>query len=177
MARSNRSRFPSRSNARHVSWSPGPRGVLGTISSSTQALFPVSAEASLDDLTIVRTRGLLTVQLISTAASLQGFEYGFGICVVTQNAAGIGITAVPDPLADQAWDGWFVYETGNMLSRAAISGGDDDSPTANLVIEIDSKAMRKTHLTDTIVAVISTLEVGTSIMQVSLATRILAKLP
>ena len=174
MARSRSRRFPLTGVRRKVSWSGGPVGQTAILTATSTVLFPNVAEAALDDLTIVRTRGQLMVQLITADAALAGFEWAFGMCVVSQNAAGIGVTAVPDPLSDIAWDGWFVYETGFAVSADASPS--EAAPGSQLAISIDSKAMRKMHLTDTIVGVFAVTEIGTATMQAALATRILVKL-
>ena len=174
MAHARHSRFQRNGARRRVSWSLGPSGTTGVLSATGTSIFPVAAQALTDDLTLVRTRGRLLVQLITATAS-GGFQWAFGMCNVTENAAGIGVTAVPDPLDDIAWDGWFVYETGQQISvDASPSEGAEGS---QLFIVIDSKAMRKTHDTDVIVAVFAVTEVGTATMEANLMTRLLDKLP
>ena len=146
------------------------------ISASSVNLFPNQAEAALDDLTIVRIRGELLLQQVSATAESDGFEVGFGICIVTQNAAGIGVSAVPAPIADIGWDGWMVHWHGQLIATAALSGG-SNVPGATARLPIDSKAMRKLHLTDTVVAVLEVVENPTSVMQASFFGRMLSKLP
>ena len=178
MAHSRNGRFPRRAGAsrRRVSWSLGPRGILSA-GDSAISLFSVSAESLLDDLTIVRTRGRLTMFLSGVGTANDGQRWAFGMCVVTQNAAGIGATAVPDPIADIGWDGWFVYETGTLVS-GDTTPLTDPGQIAQAVIEIDSKAMRKLHLTDTVVGILGNAEIGaSSTMVAALDTRMLSKLP
>ena len=174
MSHSRRGRFPSRGVARAVAWSPGPSGITSSISASGASLFGGTAVADQDDETIVRTRGRLLVQLVSADALSAGFEWGFGMCVVSQNAAGIGVTAVPSALTDIGWDGWFVHETGDVRATSSMQQADD---AWTQLVEIDSKAMRKLHDTDVIVASFDVLETPAAVMQVSLITRMLAKLP
>jgi len=173
-ARSFRSRRTSGSS-RRVSWSLGPHGETGTLSAPSSALFTVSSQALIDDLTVIRTRGRLGVGLISAAAEGDGFRWAFGMANVSENAAGIGITAVPTPITDIAWDGWFVFETGTVFTEDSSPAA--ASPSSTQIIEIDSKAMRKTHNTDVIVAVFEVVEIGTATMQAFLSTRLLDKLP
>ena len=173
-----RLRFPrihGSGSRRKVSWTIGPEGQLAVITGSSVSIFPIGSQTVADDLTVVRTRGQLVLQLLTAAAGLDGFQWAFGMAVVTENAFGIGVTAVPDPLVDIAWDGWFVHETGWMVSED--SGPDPASPAVTLRLVLDSKAMRKTHQTDVVIAVLGVTEVGTSTMQASLATRLLFKLP
>ena len=62
----------------------------------------------------------------------------FGLCVVTQQATAIGVTAVPSPYTDQDSDVWFVHQFWAAAWKFNTSGA--ASPT---VYQFDSKAMRK----------------------------------
>ena len=172
----NRSRFPRnfvRGQRRKVSWSLGVGGPTGAITASAIVLLPVAAQALLDDLTLIRVHGEIQVSLVSASAVGEGYNWAFGMCNVTENAFGIGVTALPDPLGDIGWDGWFVHMQGNMFARDATPLDDP-----NLLIHrvIDSKAMRKTHNTDVIVGIFSAIESGTAVLRGDVRTRILDKL-
>ena len=166
----------ARSLRRKTSWSAGPRGHAQQTAAGT-TVFSVTAVAGSDALTIVRTRGEFTAWLSAVAAILDGFQQiGAGICIVSENAAGIGITAIPHPLADIAWDGWLWYWTGTLQSANA-SGASLAGP-GMVRIPIDSKAMRKIKETDVIVGVFESIsEVGTPTVQMNMESRILVKLP
>ena len=177
MARGRHGSFQRRSGSgrRRVSWSRGPDGVLSPASTSV-TIFPVGAQALTDDLTVTRLRGDLILLLLTAAAAQQGFRVGFGICNITENAAGVGATAIPGPLTDIAWDGWFVHWTGALKSTDAtpsVNGGAGPS----VRVPIDSKAMRKTHNTDVVTAVLEVEEVGTATMHAELNSRLLDILP
>ena len=176
-ARSSRFRRINGAGRRKVSWSKGPLGTVSGIVTGSSNLFPTAAQATLDDLTVIRCRGELILYLtVAGGAASEGFRWAFGMCNVTENAAGVGVTAIPDPIADAGWDGWFVFAQGNLTTRLAAL--EDGSLLEMQRVEIDSKAMRKTHLTDTIVAVLGTSEAGDgSSMDAKLITRILDKLP
>lgn len=179
MARSSPSRFRNRNagSRRRVSWSIGPSGTSATLSVSGTALFAIGAQAVADDLTIVRLRGRLMLQLETAASENSGFEYAFGITVVSSNAFDVGVTAVPEPLTDIAWDGWFVHGTGVLLARNATPQL-EDGPNVVKDLVIDSKAMRKTHATDVIVAAIQVVEITPDAsMRAYLTSRVLSKLP
>jgi len=171
-----RSRLTSGAGRRRkVSWSPSPSGQITGISISSSNLLGTNQQALLDDLTLVRTRGSLLVKLAADANVEEGFIWAFGLCNVTENAAGIGVTAVPAPLTDIAWDGWFVHETGQCLQTTEVY--DVADPGISQRVQIDSKAMRKTHATDVIVGVFETLVVGTpSTLSMSFVGRMLDKL-
>ena len=165
------------SSRRQTSWELGAEGTL-QLSAAGAAGFSLGGEALESGLTIVRTRGELTMGLSVATSVLDGFtRVAFGICIVSQNAFGIGITAVPTPIADEAWDGWFVYWTGSLFSLVATAALNNAEGPANKVISIDSKAMRKIKATDTILGVIEVEnEVGTASLTAKLSTRTLVKL-
>jgi len=160
---------------RKVSWSGGPRGDINTFANEV-VVFGTGQQANVDDLTIVRVRGELVLALMDGTVVDSQITYAFGMCVVSENAFNVGVTAVPAPFDDIAWDGWFVYHQGSVIFQGTLntpSGGSNFSR-----VEIDSKAMRKTHATDVTVAVIQFHnEAGAVDLQVRLASRMLSKLP
>ena len=178
MGRIRRSSFPRTSGAvrRRSSWSGGPEGLLGAISTSSVTLFPTGAQALLNGLTHVRFRGELLLYItVAGGAATEGFRWAFGVGIVSENAFGVGVTAVPDPIADIGWDGWLLYETGQL----ATSGSVLDQAAGNTVVRVplDSKAMRKIKASDVMIGVLSTTEIGDgSVMNGHLSSRILAKL-
>jgi len=178
VARLRSTRFPRISGARRrkVTWSIGPQGQIASINSTSNNIFPSGSIALLNDLTIVRLRGWLNLWITTANASADGFQWAFGICNITENAAGVGVTAIPDPLVDVAWDGWFVYDTG-WLEAVNNTPIVDVSIGVMHRLMIDSKAMRKVHATDVLTAALGVSEVGTASMRASLSTRVLAKLP
>jgi len=175
------SRFPRISNGalrRKVSWEEGPLGAVTAITTSSTAVFPTGQAALLDDLTLVRTRGSLIVQLNALDLSNEGFTWYFGMCVVTENAAAVGITAIPTPLADIAWDGWFMHETGMVVGNSGTLTDPNNAPIISERRPLDSRGMRKLHRTDVIVAVLETTEKGDgSNLSAHLVSRMLVKLP
>ncbi len=64
----------------------------------------------------------------------------------------IGITAVPTPITEEDWDGWFVYEVlaGTFRFGSAI-GFNQESPVG---IHFDSKAQRKVEDDNAVVVVL-----------------------
>ena len=171
-----RSRFPRTGGKgrRKVSWAGGPRGDL-TITADGVSLFTVGQQATVDDLTLIRTHGELLVVMLDGSVLDASISYAFGMCVVTENAFGAGVTAVPAPFADIAWDGWMVHFQGTMFSENADPLSAISSANRHV---IDSKAMRKTYATDVLVAVLETesetLDTETKFF---LRSRTLSKLP
>ena len=174
MARSKH--FPSRrtsGSSRQTTWSLGPSGETGVISTSVSALFSVGAQALEDGLTIVRTHGEVLASLLTGTGTGDGYECAVGICIVSENAAAVGITAVPMSMMDIGWDGWFAHK--QFLVK---------TPVANELLndstmfrwDIDSKAMRKIRETDVVLGVVEVAKLGTATLQLTLRSRLLAKL-
>jgi len=96
-------------------------------------------ELALRPFTIVRTRGvwrIITDQQIASELT----ETSLGACVVSDQAAAIGITAIPTPETDKESDLWFMYETtlGGFQFGTAVGFTNNYNQTT-----FDSKAMRK----------------------------------
>jgi len=133
--------------------------------------------AGSDGLTLVRIRGEVLLFIEAATSVGDGFiQYALGICDVSENAAGIGVTAIPAPLTDVAWDGWIWHHSGaGIISLTTTEEG--NTGTAVIRIPIDNKAMRKTPATNVLVGVIELgTEVGAPIVRMSANTRILDKL-
>ena len=96
---------------RRTGWEEGP-------GSSTLTSFTVSGSAILgsgltllqDGLTLVRSRGSLEARLQAASTIPSGFHCAIGIGVVTADAFGIGITAVPIPISNVDWNGWLFHQ-------------------------------------------------------------------
>ena len=175
MARHFRGSSPRLAGARRkTAWELGTGGVTSTqVNATASTILGSGAAAALDGLTVVRTRGLLSFILTSTVSAGDGFVGAFGVCVVSENAFGIGITAVPTPITDVAWDGWFIHQFIAVRSGVATAAA---TPFLFQQYEIDSKAMRKIKIGDTLVAVLQTTEIGDADMRVSWDSRTLVKL-
>ena len=177
MARRRSSGFPSRGAARRqTSWNQGPAGLTAVISTSAASVTAVGSQAVRSGLTLVRTRGHWTIDS-SVQADFPGtfFEMALGLAIVTENAAGIGITAVPYPLTDIGWDGWLWHWVGVAPIVPGMGGASGLSPVS---IEVDAKVMRKWKETDVMIAVMEVAETGTAgDIQAHFNSRVLVKLP
>ena len=97
-----------------------------------------------------------------------------GICIVTSQAATVGVTAVPGPLANIDWDGWMWH----WMGIAGVVPGVGGAPNLVVSVPIDTKAMRKWKETDVMVAMVEVEETGVAGSFVSnFDTRVLVKLP
>ena len=91
------------------------------------------------DLTVLRTVGGLFVTSDQTAAS-ETQVGALGMIMVTDAAAAIGITAIPDPVTQLEDDGWFLYQS-FAQSNVVLSGVGFSFNTGNWY-PFDSKAKR-----------------------------------
>ena len=100
--------------------------------------------------TIVRTRGQVSVQPGSFAADLNVIG-AFGVCIVSDEAVAIGVTAVPGPFDQADWTGWMVWRSFSLHLDVQSAVGFDVQGMMNF--EVDSKAMRKVYPNETLILV------------------------
>ena len=128
-----------------------------TIASADTAAVQTSLNAAalaLRPFTIVRTRGLIHYRSDQEATS-ENYSGAYGQAVVTDQAVGVGVTAVPTPVVDSESDAWFVYEA---LTSRIVVGATTTTSISNIghQVVIDSKAMRKVESGFDIVTVAET---------------------
>ena len=164
------------SQRRRVGWSDGPGDIstFAAVTASSVAIVGNGAIALGDGITVVRIRGILQLILTAASAPLDGFTGAFGICVVTEDAFAVGVTAVPDPVDDVGWDGWMWHSFYSLIQPIAFAA--QSAATSNQTLVIDTKAMRKLHASDVIILVGEHLESGTAAMIVVGGSRALTKL-
>ena len=169
--------------ARLTDWAVGPGGTAETaISSSQTVILGSGVSSTIGKFTIVRTRGEFSGRLITAAAASNGFSGAIGIGIVTDQAFGIGLTAVPKPVSDSAWDGWLYHRFFTLMSAGVIDGGvvaDHDvclSTSGAFRFEVDSKAMRIIDEEETLTAIVQVTEIGTATGGLMFDSRMLAKL-
>jgi len=131
-----------------------------------------AAALSLRPFTVVRSRGFWHVTSDQNAA-IENWGCSLGMCVVSDQAVAIGVTAVPTPSTDLGSDLFFLHET--VYGRLVADS------TAGRMSEVgsgqtyDSKAMRKVDDGQDLVVVIETPAIIGSAV-VLLMGRILIKL-
>ena len=176
-----------RSLRRKTSWNIGPQtGVDGApqgISASTASLATGLAVVLESGLTLVRTRGDLNL-ILQIAGNQEGFHGAFGIAIATSPAVTAGIASVPTPITEEDWDGWLYHRYFSLIAGGAIAAATAaqqadqvNASSAALHIEVDSKAMRKLAVDETLYAAIEVVELGTATMQWAFNSRMLVKLP
>ncbi len=144
---------PIRSNRRKTGWFEGPFHDISSLVSAGSTVWLTGQTATDDGLTLVRLRGEACLSLRLATAVGDGFDgFAMGICIVTGNAAGVGITAIPKPLTDIDWDGWIWHQLGGHIT--GLETTEVQRGFHALRIPIDSKAMRKFKASDVIVGVV-----------------------
>ncbi len=119
--------------------------------------------------TIVRVRGLLEVLLTAATAAGDGFSGAFGIAIVTTAAATAGVGSIPTPVTEAGWDGWLLHRFLGIHRTMEVGG-----PGPHMLLELDSKAMRKANEDESLVGVLDVIEDGTAVMDVIVQARVLS---
>ena len=126
---------------RETSWS-AVTATRTTLVAGTPVLFTGFGADTLAQrpFTIIRVRGYGHIASDQIAAS-EGYMAHIGLSVVSEQALAIGVTAVPNPVADRGSDLWFVYES--FASRILFGDATGFNDGAGVSRTWDSKAMRK----------------------------------
>jgi len=170
--------LPSRSQRSKTFWELGPGG--NDLPTMDPVLFSASSSSILglgvtpvgQPLTIVRLHGYLELLLATADSSLSGYNWAFGIGVVSADAFGVGVTAVPKPFDDMDWNGWMVHKQGAL--HTPIAGvADAGFGTSIQSIEIGSKSMRKLNLNEVMFGILQVGEVINATMNARLGSRVL----
>jgi len=133
-----------------------------------------AVELALRPFTFVRVRGVAWI-VSDQALATETYSVALGAAVVSDQALGIGVTAVPTPITDQASDLWFMYEQfmGGILLATAIGF---EEPNGSF-FKYDSKAMRKVDDGQDVAFVVETDDAGiTAGVQIKHGGRALIKL-
>ena len=173
----NSSRFRSRSNRspRQTDWSLGPQARDESLSATGLSLWTLGATPIVDGETIVRTHGIFSIFLRSVGAVGDGYFGAFGLAKVTDKAFAIGTTAIPGPLTEVDWDGWFVHRFFDVRAVTATIGDGANAGYVSQRIMFDSKAMRKVDETEVVVGVVEVVESGASVFEYHAEARHLIK--
>ena len=176
MARARTSRFQRTSAPLKAKiWTAGPRQItVPTVTAAGATLWAVGSQASVD-LTQLRLRGSFQCWLETVTTIGDGFlRNAIGMCVVNENAFGVGIMAISHPLTDAGWDGWLYHRYIGAMVGFSVTEGENTGTVSQVRFEIDSKAMRKIKPTDVFVGVFEAgAEVGAATLQFIAETRTL----
>jgi len=168
----------SRGARRKVGWSFGPssgtNGSAQAISASGAVIFGTAAAAQNDGLTVVRLRGVFAARITASSGASAGFFGAIGIAKATAAAIAAGVASVPTPMTEGGWDGWLYHHFIHVFAQSATLG-DSDQEVLRLIV--DSKAMRKLSIDESLYGALEVTEVGTASMDVNFDSRVLTKLP
>ena len=109
-----------RGQRRLTSWELGPGDCVETQFNGTGSNFiGMATTPTQDGLTLARIRGKIKAFLNSTNAIGGGMCGAFGIGIATAAAVAVGVTAVPTPITEQAWDGWLYWMPVQLFTTSA----------------------------------------------------------
>jgi len=135
-----RARSFRRGPRRGTDWSASaPQSVVNSIAAGQAAILQTFTPVAGGE-TLIRTRGMFSVGSDQVAAT-EDYVGAVGLCVVTEQASTVGISAVPQPSTDATWGGWLWHQYyGNRFTRIDGTGF---HPFSMQEYVMDSKAMRK----------------------------------
>ena len=173
------SRGLSRPPRRKSSWEDGPG--IGTaaqtpITASVSQVLNGGQQVLVDGLTLVRLRGQYRIQIVSSAAISEHLVGAIGIGVVNSEAFAVGAAAMLMPVTERSWNGW-IYWSPIQLATLSANVATDREGFYSQTIPIDTKAMRKLDIGDTIYAAVEFSESGTIVANHFMDSRMLLKLP
>ena len=141
-----------RASSPNRSWTAFVNTSASAVAASTKLLLGTFTQSNPGiDETVLRTVGSIAVYSDQTAAGESQIG-AFGMIVVSDAAAAIGITAIPGPATDADDDGWFLYQPINQRMVVATAVGIDAQGAVNY--GFDSKAKRRTESGETIAIVV-----------------------
>ena len=121
-----------------------PISPVTTVLSASQVALVYTASAAEDALrpyTVVRTHLYLAIVTDQLAAS-ENQQMAIGFAIVSDQASGIGVTAVPTPITDLGSDAWYLHQfLTARLVLGDVTGFDHQAVGAR--INVDSRVMRK----------------------------------
>ncbi len=142
-------RFPARRASSLKTWAGLSSGTTwGTLAANSSVLIG-SFITNFNDETLLRTRGELAI--LSDGEVEEEIQGALGMAVVSRDAFGIGITAVPLPINDIDNDSWVVWAPYHHARALGTASGQSPAETK---LVIDSKAMRKIHGEQNLVVVL-----------------------
>ena len=148
------------------------RTALGSPSTAAIHTSLAAPALALRPFTVVRTRGYFHWRSDQSAAS-ENQDVAYGNVIVSDQAAAVGVTAVPTPATDSDSDLFYVYEAGT--SRIDFQSAVGVRQNFGYTITIDSKAMRKVGEDQDLLEVVETAATSAGATVVTF-TRTLVKL-
>ena len=148
-----------------------PVGVTLTATGGTITHQLNAAALALRPFTVIRSHLEIYVESDQEAASEQ-YIGAVGMCVVSEQASAIGVTAVPTPIIDLGSEYWFLHQMYMGSCNLQAAGIINDNPDR---LSVDSKAMRKVNESEDLLIVAEFSGIGSG-QSVLIAGRFLVKL-
>ena len=141
-----------RSSARQIFWERSTDITGYTTLGAATAVIAQSLTA-VDPITLVRTRGKISVvtDQAGGAAVDEGSFGAIGMCVVSDQALAIGVTAVPTLITDKDSDLWLLHE---YFFASVLVGTNVGFSDVSSLTMFDSKAMRKISEDQSLIVVV-----------------------
>ena len=159
---------------RLTAWGQGPGGTgVSGITSGVSQFLGASVTGTQEGLTVIRIRGFCQLFLSTAGNVTDGFTGALGIGIATLAAVTAGIASVPTPLTEEDSENWLWHQYFGVHTAVV----DTPEAASSITFEIDSKAMRKFPTEMAIYAAIEVIEQGAATLNVTLNSRLLAKLP
>ncbi len=147
-------RFPSRSGPRRKTLWGSQDSQSTAVAAATSILLARFTAAQLDSLapmTVVRERGVAQATTDQVAAS-ELVEGAIGFAIVSETAAAAGAASIPGPVTNADWDGWYAWY--GIQSQTFFLDATGFLTNAGMLIQIDSKAMRKVNDSESLVVMV-----------------------
>ena len=132
-------------------WTSAADVTATTALASQAAVLHQSFSGGVDPITVVRTRGNIWYGT-DQAGTSESYAGAIGMCVVSDQAAAIGVTAIPTPITDAESDMFFVHEY--FAQRFVVGDATGLNQDGLSRTSFDSKAMRKVNPDETICVVV-----------------------
>jgi len=150
-------RVRSGGSKRATSWFDISITSTGVDNSSVLVNSLTALELARRPFTVVRTY-LEILQLSDQAVATEQMHAAIGMCVVSDQAAAIGVSAVPTPITDDDSDLWYIHKF--MLSGFAFSSAVGFDERLGRQYTIESKAMRKVNDAEDLIVVVEGSSLG-----------------
>ncbi len=161
-------------NRRDTLWADATETNNGLAAASTAVISNVTGASvlALRPFTVIRTRGYLHLRSDQTA-NTELYHAAWGMAIISNEAAAVGITAMPTPFTEMGSDLWFVFE--QLAGTNVVSSAVGFDAIGGVSRVFDSKGMRKVEDGQEITFVKETSSVSVGVTFLS-AARLLLKL-
>jgi len=152
------------SQRRPTGWSGVVAGAFPIVPAFSKVLLATFVPNVISGVTIRRLRGSFSIISDQSAAS-ETQNGAIGACVVGDLAVAAGVASIKDPVTDVEDDTWLWYQSFNLKNEVGEFG--------RMQFEIDSKAMRKVEIGNSLVFVVGNAQLAFG-FQVALSVRVLS---